>query len=101
MLEQSSHSVEVKIQGRSFVLKSDRGESTELRRIAGYVDQVMDTTKQASGRSDFVLGVLTSLNIAEEYWLKNRRQKESMMTLRRRIEQLIDQIDQEIGYLGK
>ena len=62
----SKPTVSVRIRGREFRIRSDEDEES-LQRIAGYLDQTMDTVAKRTGTVDSLdVALLTALNLARE-----------------------------------
>ena len=66
-----------------------------VQRVAGFVDERMRELSQASSSlSQERLAVLTALNIADELFQESKRSSETLLSVERRADALIAQLDQ-------
>jgi cell division protein ZapA len=84
----------VQIFGQEYKIRGFEDKSY-VQRVAGYVDERMRELSQASSSlSQERLAVLTALNIADELFQESKRGSETLLSVERRTDALIVQLDQ-------
>lgn len=90
--------VEVKIMGKTFFFNLPREiKPEEFFEIAGYVESKMDQIKKELGDLDsFKLGLLTSINIAEELFTK-KNENQALRNMLDKIDSIVSPLDEEVS----
>jgi cell division protein ZapA len=84
----------VQIFGQEYKIRGFEDKSY-VQRVAGFVDERMRELSQASSSlSQERLAVLTALNIADELFQESKRSSETLLSVERRADALIAQLDQ-------
>jgi cell division protein ZapA len=84
----------VQIFGQEYKISGFEDKSY-VQRVAGFVDERMRELSQASSSlSQERLAVLTALNIADELFQESKRSSETLLSVERRADALIAQLDQ-------
>jgi cell division protein ZapA len=84
----------VQIFGQEYKIRGFEDKSY-VQRVASYVDERMrELAKGSSSLSQERLAVLTALNIADELFQETKRSSETLLSLGRRADALVAQLDQ-------
>ncbi len=85
--------VEVTILGQKFVVKSESDE-TYVREVASFVDQRMnDILQKTKSGSNLNVAILSAMNIADEFFSFKKKKEQSIQTVTKKIEEMIEMID--------
>lgn len=85
--------VEVTILGQKFVVKSESDE-TYVREVASFVDQRMnDILQKTKSVSNLNVAILSAMNIADEFFSFKKKKEQSIQTVTKKIEEMIELID--------
>lgn len=88
--------VEVTILGQKFVVKSE-SEEIYVREVATFVDKKMNEILQkAKSVSNLNVAILSAMNIADEYFSFRRKKDQSIQTVTKKMEEMIELIDSHI-----
>ncbi|MCK4836443.1 MAG: cell division protein ZapA [Candidatus Aminicenantes bacterium] len=90
--------VEVKIAGKTFVFNLPKDiKPDEFAEIAGYVENKMNKIKaELMDLDSFKLGLLTSLNIAEELF-SLKKENQSLRNMLNKIDTIVSPVDEEVS----
>jgi cell division protein ZapA (FtsZ GTPase activity inhibitor) len=84
----------VQIFGQEYKIRGFEDKSY-VQRVAGYVDERMRELSQGSSSlSQERLAVLTAINIADELFQESKRSSDTLLSVERRTDALIAQLDQ-------
>ncbi len=85
--------VEVTILGQKFVVKSESDEAY-VREVASFVDQRMnDILQKTKSVSNLNVAILSAMNIADEFFSFKKKKEQSIQTVTKKIEEMIELID--------
>lgn len=88
--------VEVTILGQKFVVKSE-SEEIYVREVASFVDKKMNEILQKTKSvSNLSVAILSAMNIADEYFNFRRKKDQSVQTVTKKMEEMIELIDSYI-----
>jgi cell division protein ZapA len=88
-------SIQIKIQGRDYVLRSQKSEE-QIQRVVGFVEEKLAETASGKSVDTRDLTVLTLLNLAGQYLQLSAEQDQNKENQNERLQLLIDRLERAV-----
>ena len=94
---EKEHSVEVKVLGQTYTIKTDAEES-HIQRVVDYVNEkIEEILRKTKTISSLNVAILAALNIADDLLKEREKRKAFLREVELRSKDLVEKIDMRVG----